>query len=62
MSMESSFAVEVEKAIAPLLAAQAQSGEWPVYGSDLGATKYSPLTGINRTNVTSLTPLGASLT
>jgi quinoprotein glucose dehydrogenase len=33
----------------------AQSGEWPVYGADLGATKYSPLADINRGNVRALT-------
>ena len=38
--------------------ALAQSGaNWPVYGGDLGATKYSTLTDINRDNVAKLTPL-----
>ena len=31
--------------------ANAQSGEWPVFGGDLAATKYSALTDINRGNV-----------
>jgi quinoprotein glucose dehydrogenase len=40
-------------------AAAAQAGtpagaEWPAYGGDLGATKYSTLTGINRQNVGAL--------
>ena len=35
--------------------ANAQAGtEWPVYGGDLGATKYSTLTDINRGNVATL--------
>ena len=35
--------------------ASAQAGtEWPVWGGDLGATKYSTLTDINRANVSSL--------
>ena len=33
----------------------AQSGEWPSYGGDLGATKYSSLADINRGNVRALT-------
>jgi quinoprotein glucose dehydrogenase len=34
------------------LAAQPPArGEWPVYGGDAGATKYSPLAGIDRNNV-----------
>ena len=33
----------------------AQSVEWPVYGADLGATKYSSAAEINRTNVRTLT-------
>lgn len=38
--------------------ALAQAGaNWPVYGGDLGATKYSTLTDINRDNVAKLTPL-----
>jgi quinoprotein glucose dehydrogenase len=36
------------------LAAQAR-GEWPVYGGDPGATKYSALADINRANVRRLT-------
>jgi quinoprotein glucose dehydrogenase len=35
------------------LTAQA-SGEWPMWGGDAGAQKYSPLTDINRGNVTQL--------
>src|ERR1700754_735075 len=35
--------------------ANAQAGaEWPVWGGDLGATKYSTLTGIHRGNVAQL--------
>ena len=34
----------------------ASSGEWPVYGGDAGATKYSSLDGITRENVSSLAP------
>src|SRR5207244_1042136 len=30
------------------------SGEWPSYGNDAGGTRYSPLTGIDRGNVTKL--------
>lgn len=29
-------------------------GDWPVYGHDAGGTKYSPLSGINKTNVKQL--------
>jgi quinoprotein glucose dehydrogenase len=36
--------------------AEAASKEWPVYGGNYGGTKYSPLTQINRTNVTRLKP------
>jgi len=37
--------------------ASAQAGnEWPVYGGDLAATKFSTLTGINRGNVAKLAP------
>ncbi|MES2178276.1 MAG: pyrroloquinoline quinone-dependent dehydrogenase [Gemmatimonadota bacterium] len=32
----------------------ARVGEWPVYGGDAGATKYSALTQINRANVATL--------
>ena len=32
-----------------------RAGEWPVYGGDPGATKYSALADINRSNVTRLT-------
>jgi quinoprotein glucose dehydrogenase len=32
------------------------TGEWPVYGGDAGAMKYSQLTGINRGNVAQLAP------
>ncbi len=31
-----------------------QDGDWPVYGHDAGGTKYSPLTQINRDNVSQL--------
>ncbi|MEO7083346.1 MAG: PQQ-binding-like beta-propeller repeat protein [Gemmatimonadaceae bacterium] len=52
-------AVALLAAITALLgpnAAHAQAGnEWPVYGGDLGATKYSTLTDINRANVSALT-------
>ncbi len=41
---------------ASLEALTAQNSEWPVYGGDLGARKYSPLKQINSTNVTKLTP------
>ena len=34
----------------------ANPGEWPVYGGDAGATKYSALTDINRSNVRNLAP------
>jgi quinoprotein glucose dehydrogenase len=34
--------------------AQGPAGEWPVYGGDAGATKYSPLAEINRGNVARL--------
>src|SRR5712675_2284566 len=37
------------------LVAQA-SGEWPAWGGDLAATKYSALTDINRSNVARLAP------
>ncbi len=37
--------------------AQSTSVNWPVYGGDLAATKYSVLTDINRDNVTRLAPL-----
>jgi quinoprotein glucose dehydrogenase len=35
--------------------ARAQRVEWPVYGGDLAATKYSTLADINRSNVSGLT-------
>jgi quinoprotein glucose dehydrogenase len=35
---------------------QAADKNWPVYNGDFGATKYSPLAQINRTNVTRLKP------
>ena len=38
----------------PALRAQARV-EWPTYGGDAGATKYSPLTDVNRRNVRRLT-------
>ena len=39
------------------VAANAQAGnEWPVYGGDLAATKFSTLTDINRGNVAKLAP------
>ena len=34
--------------------AQSQSADWPVYGGDLSATRFSPLAEITKTNVTSL--------
>ena len=34
----------------------ADHGDWPVYGHDAGGTKYSPLSQINRANVSSLKP------
>ena len=37
-----------------LLAAGASAQDWPHYGSDPGGTKYSPLTQVNRGNVTRL--------
>ena len=40
--------------IPPALRAQARV-EWPTYGGDAGATKYSPLTDVNRRNVRRLT-------
>lgn len=43
-------------AIGASRAAQAQAGaDWPAYGGDLAATKYSSLTEINRANVAHLT-------
>ncbi|MEO8127709.1 MAG: PQQ-binding-like beta-propeller repeat protein, partial [Bryobacteraceae bacterium] len=33
-----------------------QGGEWPVYGGDPGGSKFSPLSGINPKNVTTLKP------
>ena len=41
---------------APALAAQ-QPGEWPAWGGDAGATKYSALTDINRGNVARMTQI-----
>ena len=38
----------------PSVAAQSRAGEWPVYGGDAGATKYSALTQIDRENVARL--------
>src|SRR5881394_2079238 len=35
---------------------QAQRVDWPTYGSDAGATKYSAATKITRENVSQLTP------
>src|SRR5258707_290925 len=35
---------------------QAQRVDWPVYGSDAGATKYSAAAKITRENVSRLTP------
>ncbi len=37
--------------------AQSRAVDWPVYGGDLAATKYSTLTDINRDNVARLAPL-----
>ncbi len=38
-------------------AASGQAQDWPAYGGDRGATKYSPLDQINRTNVKTLKPI-----
>ena len=35
-------------------AADPPSGDWPVYGHDAGSTRFSPLTQINRDNVSTL--------
>src|SRR4051812_50024765 len=44
-------------------AARAQAGaNWPVYGGDLGASKYSTLSDINRDNVSRLAPLWGGAT
>lgn len=45
--------------LAAATAAEAQSAavNWPAYGGDLAATKYSPLADINRDNVARLAPL-----
>jgi len=40
----------------PLFAQTAASNEWPVYGGDAGGQRYSPLTQINRRNVSGLVP------
>ncbi len=40
--------------IAWAVVALANDGEWPLYGRDPGGMKYSPLSGINRKNVTRL--------
>src|SRR6516225_2287884 len=34
--------------------AEAQADDWPCYGHDAGGMRYSPLTQINRTNVSKL--------
>jgi quinoprotein glucose dehydrogenase len=39
-----------------VFAARGGDQDWPVYNGDFGGTKYSPLTQINRTNVTRLKP------
>ena len=39
---------------APFQGARPQEREWPVYGADQGGTKYSPLSDINRSNVSRL--------
>jgi len=36
---------------------EAQAAEWPAYGGDPGGTRYSPLAGIDATNVERLEPL-----
>ena len=47
-------AVPLLLCIAGPAAAQSRAGEWPVYGGDAGATKYSSLTQITRDNVAQL--------
>ncbi len=37
-------------------ALQAQEQAWPVYGGDSGASKYSPLTGVDKSNAAKLKP------
>ena len=51
------LAFSVAASIASAAGAQSASFNWPVYGGDLGATKYSALTDINRDNVARLAPL-----
>jgi quinoprotein glucose dehydrogenase len=41
--------------VAPLTTQREATGDWPVYGGDQAATRYSPLAGITRSNVSSLT-------
>ncbi len=41
-------------ALAPVIAAQQKSVDWPTYGSDAGGLKYSPLEDINRNTVAKL--------
>src|ERR1051325_4239652 len=57
-SMRNAIRAQYLAAMTLLIAStsSAQSpAEWPVYGRDAGATKYSPLADINRTNVAQLT-------
>src|SRR5690349_14325195 len=42
--------------ILPLQLSLAQDSDWPVYGGDFGATKYSPLKQISSDNVKRLKP------
>jgi quinoprotein glucose dehydrogenase len=42
------------KVLVAALALAAAAVEWPYYGGDQGGSKYSPLTDVNRTNVTKL--------
>ncbi len=47
-------AIIVMLCVASRLPAQVARGEWPVYGGDAGASKYSSLSDINRANVAQL--------
>ena len=56
MRIRSTFAFAAAGLLAVAARAGGQAGnEWPFYGGDLGATKYSTLADINRGNVASLT-------
>jgi quinoprotein glucose dehydrogenase len=41
-------------ALAPALCCAQKSVDWPAYGNDAGGLKYSPLSDVNRTNVSKL--------